>query len=149
MWRIVASLLWSSGQITKMEYIGGCKALPRGERLRCASGRMVLVESTEVDELSRSLSDRFCGSARLILVSEVELDCWKNEEADDLSERRLDFPVSAALVKEWSELPDERDGAGESRDRSEAAWLDAGDLTDSLRSEDTLDTRLSCAVAAT
>jgi hypothetical protein len=134
--------------MTKIEYIGGCRELPSGERLRCGSGRTVSVESTDVEELSRSLSDRLSGRARLILESEVAWEFWKNEEADDLSERRLDFLVNAALVKEWSELPDESDRAGESRDRSEAERLGAGDLIDSLRSDETLETRVSCALAA-
>jgi hypothetical protein len=70
------------------------------------------------------------------------LDSRKNEDADDLSERKLDFPVSAVLVNEWSELPDESERDGESRDCSEVDKLGAGDLTDSLRSDEMLDTRL-------
>lgn len=68
----------------------------------------------------------------------------RNDDADDLSDLRLDCPVSAVLVKEWSELPDERDG--ESRERSEADKLGTGDLMESLRSDDTLDMRLICAL---
>jgi hypothetical protein len=83
-----------------MEYIGGCRALPRGDRLRCGSGRTVVVESTEVDELSLSFPTRFAGSARLILGSEADMVSCRNDEADDLSERRLDLPVRAVLVKE-------------------------------------------------
>jgi hypothetical protein len=89
--------------MTRIEYIGGCKALPSGERLRCGSARTVSVESTDVEELSRSsrsLFDRFGGRARLRLDSEATLDSRKNEDADDLSERKLDFPVNAALVNE-------------------------------------------------
>jgi hypothetical protein len=83
-----------------MEYIGGCSALPRGDRLRCGSGRAVSVESTEVDELSLSLSMRFGGRAKLILGSEGDMVSCRNDDADDLSDRRLDLPVRAVLVKE-------------------------------------------------
>jgi hypothetical protein len=120
--------------MTKIEYIGGCKALPSGERLRCGSALIVSVESTDVDELSRSLLERFSGKLRLMLESDIVADSCKKDEADDLSERRLDFPVKAALVREWSELPEESEREGESRERSEADKLGAGDLTDSLRS---------------
>jgi hypothetical protein len=87
--------------MTRMEYIGGCSALPKGERLRCASeARTVSVDSSEDEELSRSLLVRFGGRARLMFESEEVLDDCRNEDADDLSERRLDLPVNAALVKE-------------------------------------------------
>lgn len=103
-------------------------------------------ETSDVEELSEevpcSLSDRFGGRARLIPDSEGKLVSRKNDDADDLSDLRLDCPVSAVLVNEWSELPDERDG--ESRERSEADKLGTGDLIGSLRSDDTLGMRLTC-----
>jgi hypothetical protein len=76
--------------------------------------------------------------------SEASRASWKKDEAEDRSERKLDFPVKALLVREWSELPEEIDIEGESRERSEADKLGAGLLTDSLRSDDTLDMRLIC-----
>ena len=77
-----------------------------------------------------------------MLASEAGLTSCIYDDADDLSDRTLDCPVSAALVSEWSELPEESEG--ESRERSEADELAIGDLTDSLLSDDRLDTRLSC-----
>ncbi len=69
----------------------------------------------------------------------------KNDDADDLSDRRLDRPVKEALVSECSELPEERDG--DSRERSEADRLGAGDLIESLCSEEILEMR-SCRTLA-
>jgi hypothetical protein len=75
-----------------------------------------------------------------MLGSNAGLASCRYDDADDLSDRKLDCPVSAVLVKEWSELPDESEG--ESRERSEVVKLGTGDLTGSLRSDDMLDTRL-------
>lgn len=80
-----------------------------------------------VDVLSL-LSARFGGMCRLISGSGLarRLSARK-DDADERSDRRLDFPVSAALVSEWSELPDESDG--DSCDLTDAAELTGGDLT--------------------
>ena len=139
--------------MTRIEYIGGCRALPSGERLRCrVGGRAVSVDSSDAVELSEGISGwlfaRFGGRARLICESEARVDSCRKEEADDLSDRRLDLPVRAVLVSEWSELPDESERDGESRERSEADRLGTGLLIESLRSDETLDTRLICAVPA-
>lgn len=144
---MVASRLCSRGHTTRIEYMGGCRALPNGERLRCGeAARTVGSESTELleshggDCRSLSLSDRLAGKARLMSGSVVGLVSCRKDDADDLSDRRLDWPVSAALVRDWSELPEE--SAGESRERSEADRLGTGDLAGSLFSDDMLDTRL-------
>jgi hypothetical protein len=103
--------------------------------------------TSEVDEVEESfeLSVRFGGKARLICGSGLMTRLsTKNDEADDLSDRKLDLPVSAALVSECSELPEESDG--ESCDFTEAVELAAGDLT--LCSEDLLDICLSGALGA-
>ena len=85
--------------------MGGCRALPSGERLRCGEdGRTVRSDSIEVDESIdvgwRSLSGRFGGRARLMLESDTGLTSCKYDDADDLSERKLDCQVSAVLVNE-------------------------------------------------
>jgi hypothetical protein len=142
MCRIVASRLCTKGHTTRMEYIGGCSALPSGERLRLVSvGTTVSSEARELVDLS-PLSSRFGGRARFISgLSEVRDDAARKDEADDLSDRKLDCPVSAALVSDCSELPEESDG--EFCQRSEADELSAGDLIE-LRSDEMLDTRLIC-----
>ena len=133
MWRIVASRLCASGQTTRIEYIGGCKALPSGDRLRGAGGGAFSVasETSDVDESSEvSLASLFSGSASSIgsFLAKLLASCMK-DDADDLSERKLDLPVSEVPVRDGSELPDDK--AGDSRERSEVR-LGAGDLTESL-----------------
>ena len=84
-----------------MEYIGGCNALPSGERLRFGSvGTTVSFEARELDDRS-PLSARFGGRARCISgLSEAEETSARKDDADDLSDRKLDCPVRAALVSE-------------------------------------------------
>jgi len=104
MCRIVASLLCSNGHTTSIEYMGGCRALPSGDRLRWGEdARRVLSELMEVEESglgASSLSVRLGGRASFISESEAGLASCRYEDAEDLSERKLDCPVRAALVKE-------------------------------------------------
>ena len=122
--------------------MGGCNELPIGERLRDL-GRTVSSEVNEAWESSElpprsfpvpaggrdSVSSDFLG-----LVTSC-----RNDETEDLSDRTLDFPVKALLVRECSELPEDRDG--DSRDRSEAETLVVGDFKDSLPGDEPLDMR--------
>lgn len=120
-----------------MEYMGGGKEPLGGDSLLC--GSVALTVSFDPDRLS-SLGDFFGGMASFISGSfaAMGLSCMK-DEAEERSERRLDFPVRAALVREWSELPDE--SAGDSWERSEAELLCKGDRPDSLLSEEPLEKR--------
>jgi hypothetical protein len=101
---------------------------------------MVSSDARETEEssepISRSLPVRFMGSASFIREFGGSETSFKKDEADDRSERRLDFPVN-----EGSELPDDREG--DSRERSEAVRLGTGDFIDSLYSEEALETRVS------
>lgn len=118
--------------------------LPSGDRLRCRSvGWTVLSDWSDSEDssegVSRSLPILLIGRASLMSESPGKVVSCRYEEADDLSDRKLVLPVSAMLVSEWSELPDESEG--DSRDRSEVVRLGTGDFIGSLLSEDALETR--------
>lgn len=98
---MVASLLCSKGQTTRIEYIGGCAngdVIGPGD---VAVGRAVTLDASDSFEFVSWLSARFGGRARCISGSGlVRRLSARKDDAEDLSDRRLDLPVSAALVRE-------------------------------------------------
>jgi len=85
-----------------MENIGG--GLAWGEVLRGSEGRSVSSDPSEgvepVEFIPRSLPGLLSGRASLSSELLGEEASCRNDEAEDLSDRRLDFPVKTALVRE-------------------------------------------------
>lgn len=93
-------MLCSKGQTTRIEYIGGCA---NGDVIGpgVAVGRAVASDASDSFELVSWLSARFGGRARCISGSGlVRRLSARKDDAEDLSDRKLDLPVSAALVRE-------------------------------------------------